>query len=54
MYKKTEEGFILYSVGEDLKDEGGRMGVGEKGQPRMWANNGDWVFWPVPRTEAKK
>jgi len=54
MYKKTEEGFILYSVGEDLKDEGGRMGVGGKGQPRMWASNGDWVFWPVPRTEAKK
>lgn len=48
VYKKTDESFILYSFGEDLKDDGGKLGLGSDGQPRMWADNGDWVFRPVP------
>jgi hypothetical protein len=50
-YRKTTDGFILYSWGENRKDDGGVIGTGRNGRPRMWANNGDWVFWPVERDE---
>lgn len=46
-YKKTEKGFLLYSWGANRQDDGGQLGTGSQGQPRMWADNGDWVFWPV-------
>jgi hypothetical protein len=46
-YQRTEDGFLLYSVGEDFKDDGGRLGIGPSRKPQMWADNGDWVFWPV-------
>jgi hypothetical protein len=46
-YRKTADGFLLYSRGENLTDDGGRQGSSQNGKPRMWANNGDWVFWPV-------
>jgi hypothetical protein len=46
-YRKTDKGFLLYSWGTNLKDDGGQLGTGSQGQPRMWADNGDWVFWPV-------
>jgi hypothetical protein len=48
-YRKTPDGFLLYSWGENLKDDGGRQGTDQNGQPRMWADNGDWVFWPANR-----
>jgi len=48
VYKKTGDGFVLYSIGEDFKDDGGVMGRDRQGRPKMWADNGDWVFWPVP------
>jgi len=48
-YRKTADGFLLYSWGENGKDDGGRLGTTSDGRPRMWANNGDWVFWPVER-----
>jgi hypothetical protein len=48
-YDRTPEGFLLYSWGENLRDDGGRQGVGQDGQARLWRDNGDWVFWPVPR-----
>jgi hypothetical protein len=47
VYRKTESGFILYSFGMDLKDDGGKLGISNRGTPRMWMDNGDWVFWPV-------
>jgi len=46
-YRKTDNGFLLYSWGTNRKDDGGQLGTGSQGQPRMWADNGDWVFWPV-------
>lgn len=46
-YRRTDEGFLLYSWGENLTDDGGVQGLGQDGDPRMWADNGDWVFWPV-------
>jgi hypothetical protein len=52
VYRKAEEGFILYSIGQDLKDDGGRLGLGSDGKPRMWADEGDWVFWPMLKSEV--
>ena len=49
VYKKTDEGFILYSFGENLSDDGGKLGLGRDGKPRMWEDNGDWVFRPEAR-----
>ena len=50
-YRRTNDGFLLYSWGENRQDDGGQMGTGYKGQPRMFADNGDWVFWPQSRSE---
>lgn len=47
-YRRTDDGFLLYSWGDNLRDDGGKPGTGDNGKPRrMWADNGDWVFWPV-------
>jgi len=54
VYKRTDEGFLLYSFGINLTDDGGKLGLGSQGTPRMWADNGDWVFWPVPKPQVKK
>ena len=47
VYRKTGDSFILYSVGQDFKDDGGKLGTDKKGKPRMWDDDGDSVFWPV-------
>ncbi len=47
VYKKTNEGFILYSVGLDYKDDGGVLGTNGEGQKLIWADEGDAVFWPL-------
>jgi hypothetical protein len=52
-YRRTDDGFVLYSWGENLVDNGGVQGLDRKGKPRMWAGDGDWVFWPVWEPEAK-
>ena len=54
VYRRTDEGFLLYGLGTNLRDDGGRLGTGKEGKPRMWADNGDWVFWPVPKPQVKK
>ncbi|MHC4586931.1 MAG: redoxin domain-containing protein [Planctomycetota bacterium] len=44
VYKRTQEGFTLYSFGADFDDDGGlhsKRGLGEEG--------GDQVFWPVEK-----
>ena len=46
-YRRTGGGFLLYGWGEDFEDDGGRWGTDSRGEPRRWAHNGDWVFWPV-------
>ena len=47
-YKITDDGFMLYSVGLNFEDNGGKMGTNPlNGQPRKWADDGDAVFWPV-------
>ncbi len=46
IYKRVGDEFLLYSVGRDFVDGGGERGVDDEGQPRIWAENGDRVFWP--------
>ncbi len=46
-YRRTDEGFLLYSWGADRRDDGDRPGVDNHGERRQWADNGDWVFWPA-------
>ncbi|MFZ2149015.1 MAG: hypothetical protein WAV28_17535, partial [Sedimentisphaerales bacterium] len=53
VYKRTDEGFLLYSLGTDLTDDGGKLALGKDGKPRMWADDGDWVFWPVAKSQEK-
>jgi len=48
-YKKTDDSFILYSVGLDFKDNGGVLGTYTNGKKWMWADEGDAVFWPVQK-----
>lgn len=45
-YRKMNGSFLLYSWGDNLTDDGGVQGLGQDGKPRMFADNGDWVFWP--------
>ncbi|MDD5459475.1 MAG: hypothetical protein PHF37_08805 [Phycisphaerae bacterium] len=39
-YKKTGTDFLLYSCGSDGDDDSGKTGE------KMYAEEGDWVFWP--------
>ena len=46
VYKRTDDNFLLYSVGENLKDDGAQVLRDDKGRVRQWAEEGDAVFWP--------
>lgn len=50
VYKLTDDGFTLYSLGIDRDDDGGRHDkrFGEPRDPEKAAPDGDFVFWPVP------
>ena len=54
VYKKTDESFILYSFGENLSDDGGRVARRDDGRIKPWASEGDWIFWPVPESQIIK
>ena len=54
VYRKTDESFILYSIGENFEDDGGKPDTSRKGRPRMWDNDADAVFWPVLKPELKQ
>jgi len=49
VYKKTEDNFILYSVGLNFTDDGGQVYRDDEGRVRLWGDVGDWVFWPVAK-----
>ena len=49
VYRRTTENFILYSVGPNFIDDGGKYGTNKKGKQNLWAEEGDAVFWPVPK-----
>jgi hypothetical protein len=49
VYKRTADGFMLYSLGADFDDDGGlhsRWGQDKTG--------GDHVFWPVETSQQKE
>ena len=48
VYRKTENGFTLYSVGLNFKDDGGDVYREQEGRVYLWHDRqGDAVFWPV-------
>jgi len=51
VYRRTDDGFTLYSVGVNFKDDSGqivRYTEGKsKGKINKWADNGDSIFWPI-------
>ncbi|MCK5428973.1 MAG: hypothetical protein KAI94_05850, partial [Anaerolineales bacterium] len=52
IYRKTNDGFTLYSVGTDFDDDGGEHGTDSEGKVVSWINkwnieSGDAVFWPI-------
>ena len=51
VYKKTDDNFLLYSVGLNFKDDDGQVYRDKEGKsPRLWYDKfGDTVFWPVPK-----
>jgi hypothetical protein len=50
IYRRTGDNFILYSLGPNFQDDGGEPGKGHNGRLEKWLDNGDTVFWPVPKT----
>ena len=51
VYRKTDDGFTLYSVGLNFIDDGGMpddyKGKNKSPQAKKWTEKGDTVFWPV-------
>ena len=47
VYKRTGEGFTVYSIGLNFIDDGGKWNLDKEGKVRLWADEGDAVFWPV-------
>lgn len=48
-YKRTTSGYLLYSIGPDGRDDGGKPIINRKGKPLPWYfvdkdNKGDWVW----------
>ncbi|MCJ7674912.1 MAG: hypothetical protein MUO33_07140, partial [Sedimentisphaerales bacterium] len=54
IYRRTDDDFVLYSVGPNFTDDGGVSGKDRQGQPRKWTDNGDTLFWPVLEAKANK
>jgi hypothetical protein len=46
VYRRTGDGFLLYSPGLDFNDDGGKPGLDRTGRARLFAGDGDLVFWP--------
>ncbi|MGA2070004.1 MAG: hypothetical protein ABSG97_01535 [Sedimentisphaerales bacterium] len=46
-YRKTDDNFLLYSWGENLKDDDGQIARDKFDKVKQFADEGDWVFWPV-------
>jgi hypothetical protein len=54
VYRRTDGEFVLYSLGPNFADDGGQSGKDRKGRPRMWRDEGDTVFWPLPKSQVKQ
>jgi dsDNA-binding SOS-regulon protein len=56
VYRKTGDDFILYSFGENLEDDGGKVSRNKSGKPRLWGydeSGADAIFWPMSIYQAK-
>ncbi len=53
IYKRTGDNFILYSLGPNFEDNGGKPATDSKGRPRKWLDNGDTVFWPLLEIQSQ-
>ncbi len=49
VYKRTDDGFMLYGIGSNFKDDGGQVARDDNGKVKSYADEGDWVFWPVQK-----
>ena len=47
VYKKTNDSFLLYSIGLNFKDDGGQIVRDNKGGANKWLEQDDVVLWPV-------
>jgi hypothetical protein len=46
VYRRTDDAFILYSLGLNFADDGGEPGLGRTGRSDLLARGGDIVIWP--------
>jgi len=53
VYRATTDGFTLYSLGPNFEDDAGATGKDRDGHPKAWADDGDTVFWPVPKAASQ-
>ena len=55
VYHRIGDDFTLYSLGENFTDDSGKV-IDEENDLRRWGNDedGDRVFWPVPKSDVKK
>jgi hypothetical protein len=53
VYKKTDDSFVLYSLGPDFDDDGGVENPKDS-QKRRQEGPGDAVFWPMPKLQLKQ
>ena len=54
VYRKTLDGFILYGVGTNFTDDVGQIARDDQGEVKKWADEGDWVFWPISRPKSSE
>lgn len=54
VYRRTDDGFILYSVGYNFTDDGGKPCTDDNGKYRTWGENGDRIFWPVESVNSDR
>ena len=54
VYKKTDDNFILYSVGLNFIDDDGKVVRDDEGKIKTWPDEGDNVFWPMQKSHVKQ
>jgi len=49
-YRRTDDGkYLLYSIGSNIKDDGGVATLDKDGKPESGSATGDWVWQGVPK-----
>ena len=51
VYKRTDDGFMLYGVGRNFKDDHGKIVRDNNGNISLLSEEGDMVFWPVTKSD---